>query len=284
MTAPVVVTGGSGFVGAALLAHARASGLPAIGLARHPAGDDLVRVDAYEAYIPPPGAMLVHLAEEAGLAAAGARGDRHVAETTERCAGLLRHAWGHVVYASSAAVYGDGAAHARHPAEAVRPATPYAAAKLACEAMVLARGGTALRLTNLYGPGMAPGTVLSDMLGQLAADGPLQLRDGRPVRDFLWIGDAVRGFAAAVARRVPGVFNLGSGQGVAIADLAACLLALAGQAGRPVTAGMAACGRPSCLVVDVGETAARLGWRPETPLAAGLAALLAALPAAEARP
>ena len=40
------------------------------------------------------------------------------------------------------------------------------------------------------GRGMAELNVLSTILGQIPGQGPLEVRDDRPSRDFLWVEDA----------------------------------------------------------------------------------------------
>jgi nucleoside-diphosphate-sugar epimerase len=165
-----------------------------------------------------------------------------------------------VVYASSAAVYGDGVSRPRRTDEPVIPVNAYARAKAICEAEVLAAGGAVARLANLYGPGMAANNVISDILRQIPGTGPLTVRDGAPVRDYLWVDDAARGIADLASTRA--------------GEVARIALDLAGQSERQVVAS-APTVTPSHLILDVSATVAMLGWRSKVSLEEGLKALLA---------
>jgi len=266
----LVITGASGFIGSALSA---ALGARALGLTRRANVYGLLTVSDYAAAPAPSGAVLVHLAEPSNVGAAEAAGDAHAAATLDLCERLLSRPWAHVVYASSAIVYGDDLPTPRRPDEAVAPSGVYARAKLACEAAVLAAGGTVLRFSNVYGLGMAPTTVQSDILAGLGLPGPLVLRDTETVRDFLHVDDAVAAIAAAAELRPGGVLNVGTGIGTSAGALAKQMLGLVGESGRPVTAACANA-RPSHLVLDISDTHKRVGWVPHISLATGLRMLL----------
>jgi UDP-glucose 4-epimerase len=275
----IVVTGASGFVGRAVLSEMARRQLPVVAASRRRiAAEDGVRtvqVAGYSELTPPQaGAVLVHLAEPPDIAQAEGLGEAHFAEMYWTFAGLLDGGWGHVIYGSSAAVYGDEKDYPRRADEPVTPRVAYARAKRACEEAALAAGGAVVRLANLYGLGMAENNVLSDILAQIPGEGPLKVRDTAPVRDYLFIDDAARGLAAAVAARASGVINLGSGRGISVGDLAKLALSLAGEEQRPIVA-TAPSGRPSSIVLDIGETEAALGWKPQADLEQALARLIA---------
>lgn len=266
MSNPVVVTGAAGFVGQALLSVLRRSGVPVIGVTRS-RRPQLTIVSDYAQTPAPEGATLVHLAQARDASAPCDSSQIAV------CRALVAMPWRHIIYASSAVVYGDGSGHLRQPDEPVSPASDYARLKLACEDIVGAAGGTSLRLANLYGPGMGTNTVVADILRQIPGAEPLRLRDPAPVRDFLWIEDAARCVAAACALAPGGILNAGSGVGVAVGELARLALTLAGEAGRPVV-GKDTAADASTLVLDIEETRALLRWSPQTDLRSGLSALL----------
>ncbi len=224
----------------------------------------------------PPGrdCVLVDLADTRDLAAAEAAGDAHIDAVAERARRLYSRDWAFVVIASSAAVYGDAQTHAHREDEAIAPASVYARAKLAAESAALARGGTALRLANLYGPGMATNNVLSDILAQCHTAGPIKIRDGRPVRDYLWVADAVTTFVRVTTARASGVWNVGTGQGTSALELAKMLAARLGQPDREIVE-TAPQGVASHLVLDCAALAAKLSWMPRMSLDDGLSQLVA---------
>lgn len=266
MTCEVIVTGASGFVGQAVLRRFLDSGIPVRGVARRK-GQGLVTVAQYPELPGSGDAILVHLAQGANTS------DSFGDEDIELCANLVGKRWRHVVYASSAVVYGDAKDSLRRPDEEVTPYNDYSRVKLACEKIVLDAGGTCLRLGNLYGPGMHVETVISAILGQIPGDAPLVLQNTVPIRDFLWIGDAVACVMAA-CRTMPGeILNVASGRGFAVGDVARMALRLAGESARPVV-GKTSSPRSSCLVLDIARTCALLNWAPEMELADGLEILL----------
>ena len=266
MTYRIVVTGALGFVGQALIGQLMNGGFPVTGLSRRKVGG-VVTVSNYSDVPQPDGAVLVHLAQ--GHDTSGSFGG----EDIELCRTLSNMPWRHIVYASSAVVYGDAKKYPRSPEEAVSATSDYARVKLECEEIVTSVGGTCVRFTNLYGPGMSANTVISDVLRQIPGDGPLRLRNVEPVRDFLWIEDAARCLVAA-CRIMPGsILNAGSGCGMAVGDIARLALDLAGENLRPVV-GAASSGQISCLMLDVNKTRSVLNWSPEVDLTTGLSFLL----------
>jgi UDP-glucose 4-epimerase len=150
-----------------------------------------------------------------------------------------------VVYASSAAVYGDqpGAGPLREDMP-VRPNSPYGADKAACElharAGMLVRGlaTIGLRFFNVYGPRQRADSPYSGVIAAFAdrvrRSEPLTIHgDGHQTRDFVFVGDVVRALTGAMRRleatdgRPAGeVFNVCSGRSTSILELAQLLMAL----------------------------------------------------------
>jgi len=194
-----------------------------------------------------------------------------------------------VVYASSAAVYGDvGAAVARED-RPPNPATAYGADKLGSE--LHARVGShihgvptlGLRFFNVYGPRQDPSSPYSGVISifsrQLAKGHPILLHgDGRQTRDFVHVSDVVAHLKAALDQlnanpAVAGrVLNVCTGRAVAIQDVALLLVQQRGT--TPVLEYAAP--RPGDIRHSRGgpeQASATLGVTAKMPLEDGLASL-----------
>lgn len=188
-----------------------------------------------------------------------------------------------VLLASTGLVYGAHGATPRRETDPLAPASDYALSKRDAEEWIEAwagRGdgcGEVLRFANVYGPESGHDTVVGKALAQARAGGPIALRDPRPVRDFLWIDDAVEALVRLLATAPgPGFHrvNVGSGQGQSIGSMAAALAQAAAVALTPP--GEPPADEAPTLVLDIARLRARTGWAPSTPLAEGLRRCLAA--------
>ncbi len=194
-----------------------------------------------------------------------------------------------VVYASSAAVYGDlGDAVAREDAVCA-PRTAYGADKLGSELHGRVAWGVhgvptlGLRFFNVYGPRQDPSSPYSGVVSIFAArlargEGITLHGDGGQTRDFVFVADVVAHLLAAMARlgRAPGaaVLNVCTGRATSVRDLAGTLARLLGRTPQ-IAHGPA---RPGDIARSLGDPArARelLGVSAATTLEQGLAALLA---------
>lgn len=184
----------------------------------------------------------------------------------------------HVSYLSTVAVYGPPQTlpcPETHPTE---PTRLYGMTKLALEHFLQIyadRNGlslSVLRISSVYGfpsEGIGSSGAVATFL-RLSAEGkPIRLvRTAGLLRDYVHVTDVAEAVAASAAGRCPGIFNIASGQGYS-------LLEIAQQAGR--IAGTA----PAILVdqerepdsdftkdcvYDITRAQASLEWRARTPL------------------
>lgn len=137
-----------------------------------------------------------------------------------------------VVYASSAAVYGDNPALPLHEPAPPQPLSAYGADKLGCE--LHARVGTLVhgipttgfRFFNVYGPRQDPHSpysgVISIFANRLLGGHPVTVfGDGLQSRDFIYVGDVVDHLVAAMWRpsNRARVFNACTGRATTLLDL-----------------------------------------------------------------
>ncbi|WP_242480586.1 NAD-dependent epimerase/dehydratase family protein [Rhodovibrio sodomensis] len=191
-----------------------------------------------------------------------------------------------VVYASSAAVYGDLPPPAAEDAPC-RPLGNYGVDKFAGEQHARAAGLATglptfgLRFFNVFGPGQDPSSPYSGVIARFAdrlraGDVPTIYGDGQQSRDFVYVEDVVAAILSALERTsaTAPVVNVCTGRSVDLVTLAAEMSELLGQAHAPSFEPA----RPGDIRHSRGDPALAeqlLGVRAQTPLRQGLQALLA---------
>jgi UDP-glucose 4-epimerase len=145
-----------------------------------------------------------------------------------------------VVFASSAAVYGDVATLPVGEDAPTRPVSPYGIDKLASElaldyyAAVHGVPTTALRFFNVYGPRQDPSSPYSGVISIFAdraraGQALLIFGDGGQTRDFVYVGDVVRAIVAALGDGNSGlVANVATGSEITVLELARTVVELCG--------------------------------------------------------
>lgn len=138
-----------------------------------------------------------------------------------------------IVFASSAAVYGNSTALPLREAAGGRPISPYGAAKLASETLLLGHGEAyglivrCHRYFNVFGPRQDPSSPYSGVISifdrRYREGRPVTIfGDGRQTRDFVSVHDVAE--ANALAATKPGlrsgVANICTGRATSLLDLA----------------------------------------------------------------
>lgn len=288
-----LITGGAGFIGGHL-AHALAAAGHRVTVL-----DDLS--SGREDNLPPEtelargcvtdGALLsalaaecdgiVHLAAIASVEAAAADPGRAEAVNVGGTGNALAAAQSRsipLVYASSAAVYGDAGMNRVKESDPCAPLSDYGMQKLRCERELQALGPFAaiIRPFNVYGPRQHPDSpysgVIARFIGLCREGRVLRINgDGSQSRDFIFIADIVRLLAAALLREpdAPLTLNGCTGRAISVLELAEAVAAACGTDLR-LRHGPA---RPGDILHSCGdpELAERsLGFKAETPLDEGL--------------
>jgi UDP-glucose 4-epimerase len=192
-----------------------------------------------------------------------------------------------VVYASSAAVYGDNPQIPLAESEAPQPLSAYGADKLGCE--LHARVAThvhgvptaGLRLFNVFGPRQDPRSpytgVISIFCDRLRAGRGIRIDgDGEQIRDFIYVGDVVAALMAAM-KGMGGdrsVFNICTGRATSILALAHTVAELCGRAPE-IAFAAPRIGDVRASLGDPRLAAATLGFVARVSLREGLARTLA---------
>ena len=187
-----------------------------------------------------------------------------------------------VVFSSSGgAVYGEPVGERADEDHPLDPCSAYGVAKLAGEkylAAIATYGGFALsvlRYANVYGPhqdGRGEAGVVGIWMNRLLSGQDAVVNgDGGQTRDFVHVADVVSANVAAFQRRLPGVFNVGTGVETSVRALYGLVAAACGV-DTPPRFGPERPGEQRRSVLDVGRARAALGLTEVVPLDAGMRA------------
>jgi UDP-glucuronate 4-epimerase len=226
--------------------------------------------------------LVIHLAALGGVRPSLARPAEYIDVNVRGTAGVLDAARKagvrRFLLGSSSSVYG---AHAEAPfRESARtddPESPYAASKVAAEALARAFHNlyqveiAALRFFTVYGPRQRPDLAIHKFARRMLAGQPIPFfGDGSTRRDYTWVDDIVQGVLAACD--VPlawDVINLGGAQTTSLAELVALLEESLGvkaildrKPSQP--------GDVPLTSADVAHAREVLGYAPRTPIREGI--------------
>lgn len=191
-----------------------------------------------------------------------------------------------VVYASSAAVYGDSSAGPIAETAPTHPLSAYGADKLGCELHGAVAGKVhgvptcGLRFFNVYGPRQDPASPYSGVISIFcdrlkSGNGITIFGDGQQTRDFVYVGDVVTALIAAMEHAsVQGhVYNVCTGRAVRILDLAVLISDILGIKAE-TGFGPPRAGEIRDSLGDPGKARRELGFEAGTELAKGLSLTL----------
>ena len=202
-----------------------------------------------------------------------------------------------VVYASSAAIYGDQGGSAVTERAVPSPQTAYGADKLGSELhgrvawTIHGVPTVGCRFFNVYGPRQDPDSPYSGVISifaskALAGTGLSVHGDGGQSRDFIYVADVVCHLRAAMRLLAskPGAYvvNVCTGRPTTVLELATAIGRLSGRL-PPIGHGPARDGDIRVSLGDPSAASALLGVSAGTPLAKGLAVTLASLQPSPAR-
>lgn len=274
----IVITGASGFIGRALMRELAGRGVEVVAFSRriisNIAGVKTKAINSYKDVPADPAAIIVHLAELSDVNEAERLGSSYITEVSECVNALLNKKYARFVYVSSASLYSTNNNAAVTVNSPVKSDCIYARAKIAGENLVIKSSEVVVRLANIYGPPLKPGTLIFDIFQQLSSNKKIEVQDDNPARDYLWLGDAARGLADIALGSATGIFNLGSGKSTSPSEIVQLVLAERNEVGRQIQAKKSKHpNQVNRIALDYSNTTSQFGWRPSITLNDGIRAL-----------
>jgi len=198
-----------------------------------------------------------------------------------------------VLFASSGAVYGKAETIPQSETYLPKPHWPYGVSKLSAEYYCLqykelyGLNVTAFRYSIVYGPREWFGRVLTMFIKRIFLENkpPVVFGDGMQIRDYIYVKDLVKAHILAIKNdnSCGQIFNISSGKGIRIKDLASLLLEISGknfdiifddpkegETSRYQPNRIRLPGELKTFVLDNRKSRSVLGWEPKTELRDGL--------------
>lgn len=189
--------------------------------------------------------------------------------------------------------YGDNTGLLREEMPTLGRLTRYAEGKrILCKigfekAERVGRAFVHVRLTNTYGPGQRPGSLLNKLYSLRLGDSPVDLGPCDNFRDYIYVDEAAEGLARLSAVDTSAIVNLGGGRPVLLRDFVLAFWRHLGADSARLNFGTHP-RRPDEPTqpkawVELARLEALTGWKPTLSLDQGLQRTIAELAAGERR-
>jgi len=228
------VTGGAGFIGTHLCKHLHDSGHQIISLDCNHVGDkpwgcvnadirDSLELDGID--------IIVHLAAQISVPISIEHPDETLSVNVDGTSSIIAAAESsgvkRILFASSAAVYGESDQVPVSEEAPLTPQSPYAVSKIIGEELLRRSEieSCSLRFFNVYGPNQSAeggyAAVIPAFKKAIAEGKECTIfGDGTQIRDFIHIDDLVRIIGLAIAaEKLPLELNIASGEATSLLDL-----------------------------------------------------------------
>ncbi len=184
-----------------------------------------------------------------------------------------------VIFASSAATYGDVNEMPVDETSPQRPVSPYGITKMVTEHYLRffksdhGLDFTVLRYGNVYGPRQDPNGeagVIAIFLGKFLQRQGVRIDwDGEQTRDYVYVSDVVRANVAALNAGSGGVYVIGTGKRTSVNEVYRAMVEVTGFA-APVTHAERRPGDAREVYFNPAKAKRELGWEADVALVEGM--------------
>ncbi len=287
----LLVTGATGFIGAAFVRLARARGHEVAALARQRPGadEDGLRWLPGTLETPPwpeietfapDGCLHAAWIAEPGVYMESPLNEDYLRWSVDFFRRLAANGLRHAVGLGTCIEYRIDGQPSRENATPLEPLSPYARAKDALrrtveEEIAGADFGFAWgRVFYPYGPGEHPARLCSALARKLRAGETLLLKTPGSTKDYIFIDDLAAAILAVIEHGLTGAINLGTGQGVTVREIARTLGRLLGKEELVGESDTPAPDPLHYVVADATRLLGETGWHPAWTQEEGLRAVV----------
>lgn len=295
----VLVTGGTGFLGRSLVTTLREGGVRCFATTRSPSAvsevpgveyihcdlassDCILQLRPYVAMVDTiihaaaliPGRMNVS-EDFSSYVASNLLATANLIDAVSNNLSSRRSPLESIVFTSTADVYGIAQQPPICEDAPLAPSTPYAVTKSCAEQLLrLFQQSsripiTILRLSHVYGPGEAVIKAIPRFMERISNnEQPVIRGEGKDGRDYVYVEDVVEAILNAAEKRTAGTFNISSGQGHTIAEVAELIIEISRKDLSPIF--QESLQQATTLVFSNQRAMERLDWRPRISLRKGL--------------
>ena len=177
-----------------------------------------------------------------------------------------------IIVISSAAVY-QNSDNSIDETSITEPLSPYGQSKLDMENITIQSkiNYAILRLFNVYGNGQNHGVIITFKKNITEKKPLIIFGDGKSIRDFIHIDDVINGVILSIESK-SGIYNIASGNGTSISNLAKLLIQVSGK-NSEIIYKSARTGEIIHSVADIAKSQKDLGFSPKISLINGLKSL-----------
>lgn len=141
----------------------------------------------------------------------------------------------------------------------------YISMKTIGEEITLDKGGRVFRLSNIFGKGMSPQTIIPKLDWKIRNNQPIKLL-GDPIRDYLHVNDLSSGIIEAIPKITSPISNFGTGVGTSISNLVRIISDIYSKDPSEFIQQDEEKIHQSSIVLDMSQTFSILDWRPSNNL------------------
>ena len=278
----IIITGASGFIGSHLIKHLVDKNLNVIGYYRNYSdrfkkldiSANVIKVDSYNQIPNDINSVLIHLAQASSIHNSRVVNNKNSDVDLTKL--LIAKKFFFYIYLSSSAIYGN---QNKLPLKENGPAWPessYAKNKLKNEELFDVHKSTLLRVSNIYGNLMNKGSIFEDIISQLPSDSFIKVRDSSPIREFLHIDDLCGAVYSILLNPLSGVFNIGTGSGISINNLAEIIEKYFQNKGIKIVSASNKDSKSS-LILNSDKFMKEANWKPKISIHEGIKTLINSL-------